>query len=89
MIQTRKTSIVIFSTATLLLIVPFIAMFFTNQVKWDRMDFIVAGILLYGTAIACDFTLRRVGNRKYAFLLCGVIVLLLALVWAELAVGIF
>lgn len=74
--------------ATLLLI-PLIAMRFTTEVNWDAFDFIVAAVLLLGTGLVCEMVLRNVRSTKNRILLCGVILVFLFLVWAELAVGIF
>jgi len=85
----HQTSIALFATATLLLLIPLLAMQFTQEVNWTPADFMVAGVLLYGTAIACDFTLRKTKNKSTALILCGVILVFLVVIWAELAVGIF
>ncbi|UPQ78006.1 hypothetical protein M0M57_10210 [Flavobacterium azooxidireducens] len=79
---------IIVVVATLLLI-PLIAMRFTTEVNWDAFDFIVAAVLLLGTGLVCEMVLRNVRSTKNRILLCGVILIILFLVWAELAVGIF
>ncbi|MCX6216633.1 hypothetical protein [Spirosoma sp.] len=83
----RLTGIVL--TVALLLSVPLIAMQFTNEVNWSLFDFIVAGVLLLGTGLVCEFVLRRVKRFDYRIAICSVILLMLALIWVELAVGIF
>lgn len=83
----RLTGIMI--TVTFLLLIPLIAMQFTEEVNWSLADFIVAGFLLYGTGMLCEFVLRKVTKIQYRIAICTVILLLLLLVWAELAVGIF
>ncbi len=83
----RLTAILL--TASLLLLVPFIAMQFTNEVNWSLSDFIIAAILLFGTGLTCELVLRLVKTNVYRLLICAGILLLLALVWIELAVGIF
>lgn len=72
-----------------LLLIPLIAMQFTNEVKWTGLDFIVAGILLFGTGLACELVLRKISSTSHRIVLCGVILIALLLIWAELAVGIF
>jgi hypothetical protein len=62
---------------------------FTNEVNWDILDFIVAGILLLGTGLACNFVLQKVKNNKFRITICLAILVVLFLIWAELAVGIF
>jgi hypothetical protein len=73
--------------AASLLLIPLIAMQFTDEVAWDLMDFIVAGILLAGAALAHILAARLLPN--YRLVSGGVVAVVLALVWAELAVGIF
>lgn len=89
MIIQNKRLIAIVLTVALLLLVPLIAMQFTNEVSWSPFDFVVAGVLLLGTGLLCELVLRKVRTVKYRLILCGVILLALLLIWAELAVGIF
>jgi len=42
-----------------LLAVPFIAMQFTSQVVWTWFDFVVAGLLIFGTGVAFVLTARK------------------------------
>jgi len=53
------------------------------------MDFVVAGVLLFGTGLTIEFVLRKVKSKKNRILICGFILLVLLLLWIELAVGIF
>jgi hypothetical protein len=85
----NKNLIYIISTVALLLFIPLIAMEFTNEVKWTLMDFIVAGILLLGTGLACNFVMKKVKKTKFRIAICLAILAFLFLIWAELAVGIF
>ena len=72
-----------------LLSIPFVAMQFTDEVKWGLADFAVMGMLLLGAGLAIDFVMRAVKKTEYRLLACAAILLVLVLVWAELAVGIF
>lgn len=83
----RLTGIMI--TVFLLLLVPYIAMQFTGEVKWTMFDFIVAGILLFGTGLLCELVIRKVKSTKLRIAICVVIFAALLLIWLELAVGIF
>ncbi|MCD6011339.1 MAG: rane protein [Flavipsychrobacter sp.] len=83
----RLTGILI--AATTLLLIPLVAMQFTNEVDWKAGDFIIMGTLLYGTGLACEFVLRKVKGTGYRIAMCAIILVLLFLIWAELAVGIF
>lgn len=73
----------------MLLLIPYIAMMFSDEVKWTLFDFIVAGILLLGAGLTLEFILRKVKTSKNRITLCIALFLVLFLIWAELAVGIF
>lgn len=53
------------------------------------MDFIVAGILLLSTALTIDFILQKVKSTNHRILLIAIAILVLLLIWVELAVGVF
>lgn len=72
-----------------LLLIPFTAMQFTDEVSWTLPDFVVAGVLLLGTGLLGELVLRTVSKIEYRIAICGVLLLALVLVWLELAVGIF
>ena len=72
-----------------LLLIPFIAMQFSDEVSWSAFDFILAAALLFSTAIVCNWVWSKVKNTKTKFVLCAVVLFVLILVWAEMAVGIF
>ena len=86
--QNKRLSIILISAVGLLLI-PLIAMQFSTQVDWNLFDFIVMGVLLLSTGLACELALRKVKTTTSRLLICGAILFLFFLVWAELAVGIF
>lgn len=69
-----------------ILMVPLIAMQFTNEVDWDETDFIVMGVLLFVTGFVLDQVNKRAGKNRM-FIGIG-IVLVFLLVWVHLAVGI-
>lgn len=72
-----------------LLLIPFIAMQFSQEVIWTSSDFVIAGFLLLGTGLTIDLVLKKVSSTKNRIILCGIILAILFLVWAELAVGVF
>lgn len=73
-----------------LLTLPYIAMKLgVDGVDWKIFDFIVAGILLFGTGLAIEVALRLITKWEYRIAACVAILIGLAVVWAELAVGIF
>ncbi|MCS0615050.1 hypothetical protein NX783_20120 [Massilia kyonggiensis] len=71
-----------------ILLVPAVAMRFTNEVNWGPGDFLAAGALLAGTGLAYVLAKPRIAGRPGRLLLGGLLALGLLLVWAELAVGI-
>ena len=89
MLTQNKRLIGIVLSAGLLLLVPLIAMQFTNEVDWKLTDFVIMGTLLLGTGLTCEFVLRKVKKSEYRLLICGAVLIAFLLIWAELAVGIF
>ena len=89
MIIKNKKLIGTMITVTLLLLIPIIAMRFTNEVNWNLIDFIVAGTLLLGTGLICELVIRKINKIKYRIALCVALLAALLLIWAELAVGVF
>jgi len=87
--MTNKRPLIIIVTVGILLLIPLVAMQFTNEVDWSLVDFAVMGVLLLSTGFACELVLRKVTGTKNRVLLCGIILAILLIVWAELAVGIF
>lgn len=85
----NKRLLIILSSAATLLTVPYFAMQFTDEVDWGIMDFTIMGILLFGTGFICEFIMRMVKSTQIKIILCGAILLIFFLIWAELAVGIF
>ncbi|HSK11688.1 MAG TPA: hypothetical protein VK907_00655 [Phnomibacter sp.] len=83
----RLTGILL--TVALLLLIPFVAMQFTGEVNWSLSDFVIAGVLLLGTGLLCEWVMRTVKITGRRIIICGVILLIFFLIWAELAVGIF
>lgn len=72
-----------------LLLIPLTAMQFTDEIKWTWFDFVAAGMLLLGTGLIFEFVIRKVKKIEYRIGICAAILLVLFLIWVELAVGIF
>lgn len=85
----NKRLIIIEMMALLLLLIPLIAMQFSDEVNWTLFDFVVAAILLLGTGLVIEFVLRNVKKITHRIIICIIILAVLLLIWAELAVGIF
>lgn len=89
MIIQNKRLVGIIALVAFILLIPLIAMQFSDEVNWEFSDFVVAGILLLGTGLICELVLRKVTKKENRIALCIVIITILLLIWAELAVGVF
>jgi hypothetical protein len=72
-----------------ILILPLVAMKFTSDVNWTIQDFIIMGVLLFGTGSIFVFLARKMQKKKYRIAIGFILVLSFLYIWAELAVGIF
>jgi hypothetical protein len=89
MIAQNKRLLGIVLSVTLIVMIPFIAMQFSNEVNWSSSDFIIAGCLLLGTGLILELIIRKVNKKRTRIMLIIVILTILLLIWLELAVGIF
>jgi hypothetical protein len=80
--------IAVWGAAAFLLLLPLVAMQFTDEVNWDETDFIVFGAML---AVACgtyELAARMTGNTAYRAAIGTAVAAAFILVWMNLAVGI-
>ena len=82
-------SLIILGIAAAILLLPLIAMQFDSGVDWDSRDFIVMGIMLFGTAFTIELALRKFNTTKSRIISCTLIVGALFCIWIELAGGVF
>lgn len=80
---------IILTAVAILLLIPFIAMQFTEEVNWTLTDFVIGGALLFGTGLVIELVLRNSEKIKYRNTLLVAVIIIFLLIWAELAVGIF
>lgn len=85
--ENRRLLYIVIAIAIILLI-PLIAMQFSEEVNWSLFDFIIAATLLLVTGLLCEFVLRKVKEKNHRIIICVIILAILILVWLELAVGI-
>jgi len=78
----RLISIVTF--VGLLLLIPLVAMRFTNEVNWTLLDFSVAGFLLLSAGLSCELVMRKVKSLTYRIVLCAAILGTLVLIWGAM-----
>lgn len=70
-----------------LLLIPFITMQFTDEVVWSLSDFVLAGILLFGTGLSYLIVTLKAGSNTYKIAAGLALGSGLFLIWANLAVG--
>ena len=85
----NKRFIIILLISLILLLIPLIAMHFTDEVNWTITDFIITGGLLFGAVLISEIVLRKIKNKNYKVGLLVAVIIILILIWIELAVGIF
>lgn len=79
----------LWGVALLLLVLPWVAMQFGDEVNWDLADFVLFGGMLLMACGSFELATRLISNRRYLWMVGLAIVLAFLLVWAELAVGVF
>jgi hypothetical protein len=75
------------SNAAFLLLLPLVAMQFTEEVQWDVADFTTAGIMLLTVGALFELAVRKSGSRAYRAGAGLALVAAFLLIWANAAVG--
>ena len=73
----------------LLLFIPLIGMWITDEINWSPLDFIIMGSLLTLLGAGINFVINYTKNSNNKTLFIGILVLIFLLIWAELSVDIF
>ncbi len=76
------------STAALILLLPLVAMQFTDEVNWDVADFAIFGALLVGALGTYELAARMTGDTAYRAAVGVALAAAFILVWVNGAVGI-
>lgn len=87
-IMQNKNIIRIALVTAFILLLPLLAMQFTDEVDWSLADFAVAGTLLFGAGLTYELIARKAGNIAYRVAVGVAVAAALLLVWMNLAVGI-
>jgi hypothetical protein len=74
--------------AACLLLLPAIAMQFTDEVNWSVGDFVVFGLLLLGVGVPLELAVRSTGETSYRWAVGVALGAAFLLVWMSLGVGI-
>lgn len=77
------------SVIAAILLLPLIAMQFTDQVQWTAFDFLAMGVLLGGAGLLFELVAWKVRKPAHRLLLAAGIVGVVLVIWVEAAVGIF
>ena len=80
--------IAIWGGAALLLLLPLVAMQFTDEVAWGPLDFAVFGCMLAAACGTFEVTARATGSLAYRAAVGACLGAAFLLVWMNLAVGI-
>ena len=73
--------------AASLLLLPFLAMRFTNEVEWTASDFVVAAVLLGSVGFAFELTVRKSGNLAFRLGAATAVIATFLTIWVNGAVG--
>lgn len=76
------------AAVALVMLTPAVAMRFTDEVDWTTGDFVFAGVLLVGGAGLIELVAWRVRNPVIRLAFALFVVGVVAMIWAQAAVGI-
>ncbi|WP_342641983.1 hypothetical protein [Rhodoligotrophos ferricapiens] len=74
--------------AALLLLTPWIAMQFSDEVNWSGADFAIAGALILATGVTFEVAARLTCSRRYRAAVSIALAAAVLLIWINGAVGI-
>jgi hypothetical protein len=74
--------------AALILLAPWVAMQFTDEVNWTVSDFVFAGVLMFGALGTYELAVRKTGDTAYRAAAGVALAAAVLLLWANAAVGI-
>jgi len=75
-------------SAAFLLLVPLIAMQFTEEMAWGPGDFVLLGAMLFGACGTYELAARMTGDGSYRAAVAVAVAAAFLIVWVNLAVGI-
>jgi hypothetical protein len=83
----RRSTIWILLATALILLVPLVAMPFTDEVDWGVADFVAAGVLICGTGLLLERAARRTSNTVHLAVAIAIAVVAIVLGEADDAPG--
>jgi hypothetical protein len=72
-----------------LLLIPAVAMMYTDAVDWSPLDFMVMGAMLIAVGWAINWSVQYIPNKAVRRVVLALIIGLFLLLWMELAIGLF
>lgn len=75
------------ATAVALMSLPLVAMQFTDEIAWDLADFALAGALVVGVGVICEWAARITGHRTYRAAVGVALATAVLLIWGNAALG--
>lgn len=87
--RTSRLRLAMWGSVAAALLIPAVAMQFTDEVAWGAEDFALAALLLGGGAALFELAVRTLRKPLHVAIAGGVLLLAVGIVWAEAAVGIF
>jgi hypothetical protein len=88
MMMKNKNIIRIAIVTAFILLIPLVAMQFTDEVDWRLFDFVALGALLFGSGLTYELISRKAGNSAYRAAIGVAVAAAFLLVWINGAVGI-
>jgi len=82
-----RSLLIVTMITVLILLIPFIAMQFTNEVNWQFPDFILMGSLIFGTGASFVWIVGKGSSFAYKSAIGLALASTFLLIWANLAVG--
>lgn len=72
-----------------LLLIPFVAMQFSDDVNWSAFDFLIMGVMLLLAGSGIEWILRKQNKISKKIIYILIVLFIFILLWAEMAVGLF
>ena len=72
-----------------LLLIPAVAMVYTDAFDWSPLDFMVMGAMLIAVGWAINWSVQYIPNKAVRRIVLALIIGLFLLLWMELAIGLF
>jgi peptidoglycan/LPS O-acetylase OafA/YrhL len=82
----RKIIVQITIVTALVLLVPFVAMQFSEEVDWDLFDFVAIGALVFGAGLAYRLLVRNESSSVKKIVIGIALVVVFLLIWINGAV---